>query len=483
MAAPFEEMHRRQNDIAARRRIKKKKFSLLLSNITVPSSSYHHQKNKYDGAGRSNMRCAILALVFIVTAGLFFFTKREEPAITATFDRASVRNRYWRASVVEHTKADTSAQDRDDVLSKLSKGRPFNYIGDIDPAVPQPWPEEEKDWHALHETLARRVRDSDAATPAEFDINVSRLPQLIFYGDSITEGWLGTSFGSVPGKSRMWSANEHKEIRELFKQTFGAASIWGKRALKPPLVLGISGSRTYDFLWRIQNGEFPTSTLLEHNKAKAEGNAIASFQLDKLERVYIVLMGTNNLGGGMLPGPTIAGMNATGRKLLQRHADRFPHTPAALIFSELLPRRDDFRAVKMCPPRCANVTTLKPYTSFMPAIEKVNRALPEVVQGWRREFTNSRIVLLTARKGEPEEENEGESEGDGEGGEDSSEPNEYTRTIHCAKEMFAIDDRDEFDSYMPDRLHPNARGYELWSRCLKTGLEVVMDHAISLTEA
>ena len=119
--------------------------------------------------------------------------------------------------------------------------------------------------------------------------------------------------------------------------TFGEDSTWGKRALKPPLVLGISGSRTYDFLWRISNGEFPTSKLLDHNEneEEADGNdekeevngidevAAKIFQLDKLERIYIVLMGTNNLGGGMLPGPTVEGMDAAGRAILQLHKEIF----------------------------------------------------------------------------------------------------------------------------------------------------------------
>lgn len=487
MAAPFEEMHRRQRDIAARRR-KKKTFSLLLPHIAVSSSSEH--KNKY-GASRSTVKCAVLALACVAATVLFFSTKRAEPALTTQLDRASVRNRYWRASVVEHTQADTSSQDRGALLAKMSEGgRPFNYIGDLDPVAPRPWPAEEKDWHAFHETLVKRVRESDASTPTEFDINVSRLPQLVFFGDSITEGWQGTTFGSVPGAHRMWAADEHKDIRQLFAETFGAASRWGKRALKPPLVLGISGSRTYDFLWRIENGEFPTSQLMERDDAADGGDGGDGFRLDKLERVYIVLMGTNNLGGGMLPGPTVAGMNATGRALLRLHGEYFPHAPAAVLFSELLPRRDAYRAAKMCPPRCANVSSLTPYQSFMPAIEKVNRALPEVVEGWRKDFANSRIVLLTARPGEPEgDDDDRELEGDDEQEADvddeeaPADPGDYTRTVHCAREMFAIEDPDEFDAYMPDRLHPNAKGYELWSRCLKKGLEVVMDHAINLTEA
>jgi lysophospholipase L1-like esterase len=40
--------------------------------------------------------------------------------------------------------------------------------------------------------------------------------------------------------------------------------------------------------------------------------------------------------------------------------------------------------------------------------------------------------------------------------------------------MFAFDDDSEFDAHMPDRLHPNRKGYELWSRCLDKGLAAIV---------
>ena len=63
MATPFDEMHRRQRDIAARRRgSKKKKISLLLSNIAVTVPSAAHQKNKHGASRSSAMKCAVFAL-------------------------------------------------------------------------------------------------------------------------------------------------------------------------------------------------------------------------------------------------------------------------------------------------------------------------------------------------------------------------------------------------------------------------------------
>lgn len=369
-------------------------------------------------------------------------------------------------------------------VAEASTSTPFDYIGDIDPTKPLPWPKEEEDWWNFHDLLVQRVKASDAF-PTTTTIHMSHgkdgensdgedattstsyLPQLVFFGDSITEGWNGTSFGNSPSSFRMWSSNEPTLIRETFNKHFGSNSEWGKRALRPPLILGISGSKTYDFIWRIENGEFPTSRLIESDYEVGGGEETnSSFELNRLERIYIVLMGTNNLGGGMLPEPTVQGMDAVGRKILQLHQESSPGTPAAILFSELLPRQDDHRATKMCPPRCKDLETLEPYTSFMPAIDKVNRALPGVLGGWRADYPNSKIVLLSAQK---EEDGLGESEH-----EDS------ITTIRCGKEMFAIDNDDEFHSYMPDGLHPNAKGYDLWARCLKRGLEVIMEDTINL---
>lgn len=339
-----------------------------------------------------------------------------------------------------------------------SSSRPFQYIGDFDPSEPQPWPKEERDWHRLHELLVKRVEESDAL-PVHQVNNSDYLPQLVFYGDSIIEGWNGTSFGNLPGSHRMWKDGEDESIRDVFANAFGDKSDWGIRALKPPLILGISGSRTYDFIWRVLNGEFPISSLLKDGTHHDNGNE-NEFQMKKLERIYILLMGTNNLGGGMLPEPTIKGMDASVRTILQLHQEHFPDSPAAMIFNELLPRKDDFRAVKMCPPRCKDFEKLEPYQSFTPAIEKVNRALPALVDSWRKDFPNSRIILLSSLA-------KAENVGD-------AKQNNDTSVITCGKELFDIKDVDEFDEYMPDRLHPNAKGYELWSHCLKKGLDAIM---------
>ena len=351
---------------------------------------------------------------------------------------------------------ETISKDRSSNFS-----RPFQYLGDIDPTSPMPWPKEEADWWILHETLVQRVKESDNTSPKHLDVDY--LPQLVFYGDSITEGWNGTSFGNPPGPTRMWGPKEPEKIRNVFSNNFGETSSWGKRAILPPLILGISGSRTYDFIWRIENGEFPTSKLTPANTKNED-----SFNLKTLERIYIVLMGTNNLGGGMLPASTIAGMDASGRRILELHEQYSPGAPAAILFSELLPRKDDHRAVKMCPPRCANLTSKEPYTSFMPAVDKVNKALPTLLKEWIKDFPSSRIILLSSQHD------------DGSNDDKDSSSDSGVTIIRCGHNMFSFEDDDDLAEHMPDRLHPNAKGYDLWARCLKRGLEEIMDHTIDL---
>ena len=393
----------------------------------------------------------------------------KDAIIHHAFDKPNVIESVPVASPVHSEDALDSSDssdypDEEEIVSKdrsSNFSRPFQYLGDIDPTSPMPWPKEEADWWSLHEKLVNRVKESDNTSPKHLDDDY--LPQLVFYGDSITEGWNGTSFGNTPGPTRMWEPGEPENIRNIFSNHFGEKSAWGKRALLPPLILGISGSRTYDFIWRIENGEFPTSKITPTEKENED-----SFNLKRLGRIYIVLMGTNNLGGGMLPYSTIAGMDASGRRILELHEQYFPGAPAAILFSELLPRKDDHRAVKMCPPRCANLTSKEPYTSFMPAIKNVNKALPAVLEGWKKDFSRSRIILLSSQ---PDVESNDKI--------DSSSDSGVT-IIRCGRDMFSFDDDDELDEHMPDRLHPNAKGYDVWARCLKRGLEEVVDHTIDL---
>ena len=68
---------------------------------------------------------------------------------------------------------------------------------------------------------------------------------VVFLGDSITEGWRGTSFGKNIKKKQ----DNVKVFEELFDMDRGGEF--------DGLALGIAGDKSQNLLWRIQNGEIP----------------------------------------------------------------------------------------------------------------------------------------------------------------------------------------------------------------------------------
>eukprot|EP00554_Chaetoceros_debilis_P001095 CAMPEP_0194087714 /NCGR_PEP_ID=MMETSP0149-20130528/26263_1 /TAXON_ID=122233 /ORGANISM="Chaetoceros debilis, Strain MM31A-1" /LENGTH=379 /DNA_ID=CAMNT_0038771171 /DNA_START=176 /DNA_END=1312 /DNA_ORIENTATION=- len=100
--------------------------------------------------------------------------------------------------------------------------------------------------------------NKDAASSSEHED-----ADVVFYGDSITEGWKGTSYGFPNGRKD----NNLAVYNSLFSLEDG-----GKYK---GLTLGISGDRSVDLLWRLQNGE-----LNDHLNPK----------------VFWLLVGTNDMG-------------------------------------------------------------------------------------------------------------------------------------------------------------------------------------------
>jgi lysophospholipase L1-like esterase len=81
--------------------------------------------------------------------------------------------------------------------------------------------------------------NKEASQRHENDVDV------LFLGDSITEGWLGTSYGRK-------HAVVHS-VPQVFQSLFSAQN----DGLYEGLALGISGDTAPNLLWRIQNGEVP----------------------------------------------------------------------------------------------------------------------------------------------------------------------------------------------------------------------------------
>lgn len=117
---------------------------------------------------------------------------------------------------------------------------------------------------------------------------------VVFLGDSITEAWRGTSYGQPSQRAQ--------GIPLVFHQEFGRIR---------SLCLAISGDQTQHLLWRLMNGELPAALR---------------------PKVFVILIGTNNLGAGMGYQQAASGVMAVVEFLRQER----PDTP--VVLNLLFPR-------------------------------------------------------------------------------------------------------------------------------------------------
>ena len=240
-------------------------------------------------------------------------------------------------------------------------------------------------WWRFHHHLEQTAKDFQGQRP------------LVLLGDSITEAWLGTGMGEPRHR-----AQGVPEVLDDWMETCNLP--WN------PLVLAISGDQTQHLLWRLANGELVDS--VAHNK----------------DALFVVLIGTNNLGAGDLPEPTAQGVLAVVDYLVQRVKGR-------ILLLELLPRGDGPTWLPdLCPPRCDKQG--HSFTSFLPAIAKVNDDVRQGVQQRR-------------------------SGGD-------KEMSEKLDILDCG-DVFVqnVPSGEQVNTaLMPDRLHPNAAGHKLLANCI-----------------
>ena len=121
-----------------------------------------------------------------------------------------------------------------------------------------------KTWTEAHLKNVKLSRNS-ASKSANLPL---RELDVVFLGDSIIEGWMGTSFAQKVEKKQ--------DNVKVFENLFDMDS--GQRAEFDGLALGIAGDKSQNLLWRLKNGEMP-------KKLKS--------------KVYWILIGTNDfLKGG-----------------------------------------------------------------------------------------------------------------------------------------------------------------------------------------
>lgn len=156
-----------------------------------------------------------------------------------------------------------------------------------------PNPMEPKDRQGRRHWLKTSHENKDKAAETE-DLDV------VFYGDSITEGWMGTSFGFPNGRK--------EKNEEVFKSLFTLDG-GGKHN---GVTLGISGDLTTSLLWRLQNGEMPANL---HPK------------------VFWLLIGTNDVGNKWCsPEATLLGI----LRVVEEIRKQKPGT--MIILNSILPR-------------------------------------------------------------------------------------------------------------------------------------------------
>ena len=80
--------------------------------------------------------------------------------------------------------------------------------------------------------------------------------RLVLVGDSITEAWLGTGYGSPASRAEGVPAVLNATLARQWPPT--------------PLVLGISGDQTQHVLWRIAQGEVSKAMASQHGQSRSE---------------------------------------------------------------------------------------------------------------------------------------------------------------------------------------------------------------------
>lgn len=249
-------------------------------------------------------------------------------------------------------------------------------------------------WWQAHANLNATA---DAYATRRKDNQSARSRPLILLGDSITESWVGTDMGlKVP---------RTEGVPQVLTELLSKSPVGTKL---DPLVLAIGGDQTQHLLYRLSHGQL-----------------LPAYAQDR-KSIFVVLIGTNNLGSGELPGPTSQGVLAVAEYVLA-------NTKGHLLLLKVLPRGDGGKRLqRLCPPRCSP-SDGKPFTSFMPAVDKVNAAIADGLGSLGERHGPNRIGL-----------------------------------IDCGSVFLTENDEaTEVDAnLMPDLLHPNRAGHRLLGDCI-----------------
>lgn len=284
---------------------------------------------------------------------------------------------------------------------------------------------------------------------------------IVLLGDSITESWNGTGLGIL--KKRCLGTPQVLHDKLVKKGNFD------------PLILAVSGDQTQHLLYRLE-------TLLSVKKKKNsndnnDGDDVDIdyyYHADKNEdfstknsetvlpspselrseleneatAIFVLMIGTNNLGSGELPGPTSKGVLAVAEYILAHS-----HPSSRLLLFHLLPRGDGGSVLPdLCPPRCDK--SGNPFRSFMPAINQVNNLVQQGISSLQEKYPFEQPSRSLSS---------------------SSSSTSRIGFVDCGSSHFLKIENNNMDAsseeevrldLMPDRLHPNAKGMELIADCI-----------------
>jgi len=207
-------------------------------------------------------------------------------------------------------------------------------------------------------------------------------------------------------------ANRTKGVPEVFQETLAAR--WPH-----PLVLAISGDQTQHVLWRLSHGELSLAMATDPGL------------------MFVLLIGTNNLGQGKTVchsfNETCKGIMAVARVLLEKSKGK-------LLLNTVLPRGDGEPEMReLCPgPRCD--LQGQAFHTFIPTIDSVNSQLASSIGTLAQEFLG-RVDLVDCGR------------------------------AYKTNTNNPLQDEEVKVDLMPDRLHPNAKGHQLFAECLQGALE------------
>mmetsp|Transcript_20210 Transcript_20210/g.26158 ORF Transcript_20210/g.26158 Transcript_20210/m.26158 type:complete len:414 (+) Transcript_20210:43-1284(+) len=300
-------------------------------------------------------------------------------------------------------------------------------------------------WLAQHEL--NKEKAADFVKSELFSKNEK--PLLILLGDSIFESFLGTSMKMQVERA----AGCPQVLRESFGQTFST------------LPLAVSGDQTQHLLWRLPR-ELPQDIRKADNV------------------IFLVLIGTNNLGVGLLPESTFQGIMTIISWLLT-------NTKGSILLLGILPRGDRWLLSRLCPPRCSSFgKNNKPFNSFLPAIHKVNQKLKSDQQkalsaisdaSSRVEFIHhcgdrifSPVEMKMRRR---------ISRFFAGGAAREVHDNEALAAFEEQQSALLQHNPDVYLNLMPDALHPNAAGHQALAECLLNSSRLLATNSIFGSQA